>query len=361
MFEDLKSIRFFTQTKISSMNRNLLALIFTFISFHLFAQPGMYFNISGGYGAPALQQTQQGITFEPTSTDPAESIIVPLINQNISDSADMRYKTNLYQGYTSGGALNLVVGYFINPYVGFEIGFSTLLAQKIHGSSTFDGPFSLGKNVTINTTTWSYGITMSPGIRLHACRPDAKVVPYGRFALSLPFWGRTIHELDIQSKNFFNQGRPARAQVRAETQSIFSIGFNGSIGVGYNITKWVRIFGEVAAQYLFVRSGQTALTRYDLTFDGETNSTLDEYKTFSKVTKFVDKLDENSNTTLFGKKRNYTNEPQTNEFVDESKPREELRRAANFSAFGGMIGLAFTIDNKLLKKKKNKQPVPVHQ
>lgn len=342
------------------MNKNLLSIAFAICAFSAIAQPGMYFNISGGYGAPALQQTQQGITFEPTSTDPAESIIVPLINQNISDSATMRYKTNLYQGYTSGGALNVIAGYFINPYVGFEIGFTTLFAQKLKGSSTFDGPFSLGKNVTINTTTWSYGITMSPGIRLHACRPDAKVVPYGRFALSLPIWGKTIHELDIQSKNFLNQGKPANALVRAETQSIFSIGFNGSIGVGYNITKWVRIYGEVSAQYLFVRSGQTELTRYDLTFDGTTTSTLGDYSTFSKVTKFVDKIDENSNTTLFGKKRNFNNEPVTDEYVDESKPREELRRAANFSAFGGMIGLAFTIDNKLLKKKKQKN-VPVNK
>jgi hypothetical protein len=109
-----------------------------------------------------------------------------------------------------------------------------------------------------------------------------------------------------------------------------------------------------------VRSGQTELTKYDLTFDGSTTSTLDNYNTFSKVTKFVDKIDENSNTTLFGKKRNFSNDPLTDELVDESKPREELRRAANFSAFGGMIGLAFTIDNKLLKKKKQKN-VPVNK
>jgi len=337
------------------MNKILLTAILA-ISISISFSQGMYFNISGGYGVPAPQQTQQGITFQPNGDDPAKTIIVPLINQNISDSAAMKYQNNLYQGYTGGGSLNLVTGYMINPYVGFEVGFTTLLGRKLKGTSTFDAPSPLGDNVTVNTKTWSYGLTMSPGIRLHACKPDAKIVPYGRFALSLPLWGKTIHELSIDAPNY--PGIHAKAAIRAETQSVFSIGFNGSIGVGYNITKWVRIFGEVAGQYLFVRSGTTTLTRYDLIFDGfEPVDQLPSFTTFSKVTTFVDKLDETNNTQAFGKSR--VKEKNKESYVEEDKPREELRRAANFSAFGGLIGLSFNIHNSMLKKKK--KPVPVKE
>ncbi len=344
------------------MNKILLTAIFaTGISIS-FSQ-GLYINVSGGYGVPAMQQTQQAVTFQPNGTDPANSIIVPLINQNISDSAAFRFKNNHYSGYANGGTLNLTAGYFINPYIGFEFGFGTLIPRKTHGTSTYDDYNILGPNVTIKSTTWSYGLTMSPGIRFHACKPDAKIVPYARVALALPVWGATKHELDIQGDHFLPKflNQPASATVHTTTKSVFSIGFNGSVGVGYNITKWVRIYGEFAAQYLFVRSGKTTLTKYLLTVDGETTDRMSEFTTFSKETKFVDKLDENSNTELFGKKRVPSNvtDPDLDVYVDESKPREELRRAANFSAFGGMIGFAFTIDNKMWKKKQ--KPVPVKE
>ncbi|MCS6818937.1 MAG: outer membrane beta-barrel protein [Chitinophagales bacterium] len=324
------------------------------------AQPGLFFNVSGGYGAPALQQTLQAITFQPNGTDPAGSIIVPLINQNISDSASLKFQSNAYQGYSNGGTVNFVAGYMISHYVGLEIGFASLFGKKLTGKSVFDDPATLGRNVSINTTTWSYGITMSPSIRLQASRPDAAFVPYGRFGLTIPFWGKTIHELDIAAPDFLNTKLPASAKVRAETQSVFSIGFNGSVGVGYNITTWLRVFGEAIANYLFVRSGKTTLTRYDLTFNGETSDLLPSYTTYSKVTSFVDKLDENSNTTVFGKKRAAANPQPGDKVVNEDAPREELRRAANFSAFGFNLGFTFTINNYLWKKKDKRKPLPLN-
>lgn len=352
------------------MNKILLTVVFS-ISISIGFSQALYFNVSGGYGAPALQQTQQGITFQPNGTDPAESIIVPLINQNISDSALAKFKENKYQGYTTGGNLNLTIGYMINPYVGFEIGFGSLIGKKITGKTIYDNLF-LGDNVTVSTRTWSYGITMSPGIRFHACKPDAKLVPYGRFALSLPFWGATIHELNIDAPKFSNQGR-AIANVRSKTESAISVGFNGSIGLGYNITKWVRIYGEANAQYLFVRSAKTTLEKYQIEsenanvnnllkaihgndFDGNILASKNT-TTFSKEVVFVDKLDENSNTTDFGKERDLDPNNVVANPVDEDSPREELRRAANFSAFGFAIGFAFTINNKMWKKKQ--KPVPV--
>jgi hypothetical protein len=324
------------------------------------SQPGLFFNVSGGYGWPALQPVLQPITFQPNGTDPAGSTIIPLINQNISDSASMRFQSNTYQGYSNGGTVNAVVGYMFSHYIGLELGFASLFGNKIQGASTYDDPLILGRNLTINTTTWSYGVTMSPSIRLQASKPDAKVVPHGRFGLTIPFWGRTIHELEIEAPDFLNTKLPASAVVRSETESVFSIGFNGSIGAGYNISKWLRIYGEAIGNYLFVRSGKTTLTRYDLTFNGETSNLLTSYSTYSKETEFVDKLDENSNTTIFGKKR-ADNALPGEKTVDESAPRQELRRAANFSAFGFNIGLTFTINNWVWKKKKDKQPVPVHQ
>lgn len=339
------------------MKKGLLTVVCIWMVVVSFAQPGLYFNVAGGYSMPALQQTQQAITFQPNGTDPAGSTIIPLINQNISDSASLKFKSNAYQGYSTGGIFSFSAGYFINPYVGFEFGMTTIVPQKSRGTSIYDDNVVLGPKVRINSTTWSHGISTSISARFNACKPSAKVVPYGRFAIVLPVWGTTVHELDIQSTDFLKTKMPASAQIRTETKSVVSVGFNASAGVGYNITKWVRIFGEVAGQYLFVRSGTTTITKYNLTFNGETNDMIPTYSTFSKVTEFVDRLDENSNTTAFGKTRKV---PNSTNNVNEDAPRQELRRAANFSAFSFNVGLTFTIDNKLLKKKKNRQPMPVH-
>lgn len=356
------------------MKKTLLAVLIFGKLTNLLAQPGLYFNVSGGYGWPALQQTQQAITFQPNGTDPAQSIIVPMINERISDSSSNRYKKNLYTGYTNGGNINLLCGYMINPYVGFEVVFSALIGNKLHAESVQDFE-TLGANTSIKTTTWSYGLNMSPSIRFHACKPDAKVVPFGRFGIAIPFWGATMHELNITAPNFTGSGRLGTAYVKAKTESAFSLGFNGSIGVGYNITKWLRVYGEVNGQYLNVRSKKTTLEAYNIyttdpsanfllkaiygsDFDGDVLASPN-ITTFSKETEFVDELNENSNTTIFGKQRKATALPD-DKTVDEDKPRQELRRTANFSAFGFTFGLAFTINNTAWKKKKDKQPVPVH-
>ncbi|HRP39179.1 MAG TPA: outer membrane beta-barrel protein [Chitinophagales bacterium] len=342
------------------MKKELLSIAAIFSVAFLFAQPGLYFNISGGYGWSAPQQNLQVLTFQPSGTDPANSVIIPLINQNISDSASLKFQANKYQGYATGGNINAVVGYMITNYIGVEMGFGGLIGKKLNGKSVYDDPTVLGNNASIVTNTWSYGVTLSPGIRIHACKPGAKVVPFGRFALTLPVWGKTIHELDITSSNFLLTKMPASAKIRTETESVASIGFNGSIGVGYNITKWLRVYGEVLGNYLFVRIGENSLKRYDLTFKGETSDWLPTFSKYSSATEFVDKLDENSNTTIYGKKRKYLAQP-GDKVVDEDKPRQVLRSAANFSAFGFNVGLTFTINNTAWKKKKNKQFVPVHQ
>lgn len=342
------------------MKKELLSITAIFCTAFLIAQPGLYFNVSGGYGWSAPQQNLQALTFQPSGTDPANSIIIPLINQNISDSASLKFQENKYQGYATGGNINAVVGYMITNYIGVEMGFGGLIGKKLNGKSVYDDPTVLGSNASIVTNTWSYGVTLSPGIRIHACKPGAKVVPFGRFALTLPIWGKTIHELDIKSSNFLLTKMPASAKIRTQTESVASIGFNGSIGVGYNITKWLRIYGEVLGNYLFVRIGENSLKRYDLTFNGETTDMLPTFTTYSSTTEFVDRLDENSNTTIYGKKRKNMAQP-GDKVVDEDKPRQVLRSAANFSSFGFNVGLTFTISNTVWKKKKNKQFVPVHQ
>lgn len=338
------------------MIKRMLSLALALTSAAVFAQPGLYFNFSAGYGWPAPQQNLEGITFLPNDTDPAGSTIIPLRNQNTSDSAAFKYQTNTYQGYANGVNINGVVGYMITNYIGVELGFGSLIGNKMKGSYTYDAPSVLGANANIKTETWSRGVSLSPSIRLIAAKPDAKVVPFGRFGLTIPFWGKTTHELNITSHDFVGTKMPANAVIRTETQSIFSLGFNGSVGVGYNITKWLRVYTEVIGNYLFVRTGGTEIKKYELTYKGSTEDMLPAYSTFSRKTKFVDELNENSNTVAYGKKRGSVGE----NTVDEDKPREELRRAANFSAFGLNVGLTFRIDNKLFKK-KNRQPVPVHE
>jgi len=310
------------------------------------AQNG-YIRIGTGYSWNAFQKTGQVLTFQPgVSPDPAYSVILPLLKQDLSDTSGGRFIANVNDGYARGVNVNITGGYMINPYFGVEMGIAYLKGASIKSTSkTSDSPL-LGANSILNTTTSSFGLSLMPSLYLRAAKPEAKVAPFARLGLSLPVYGATTHELNIVAPNSILGN--VKTDIRVRTQSTVSLGINGSVGINYTPIPLISIFAEMNGQYLFVRTQKSTVNKYDLTIDGTTQNVLTSLSTYSTITEFVDRLDENSNTERFGK-GTIANPSPGKPFVDENKPRQTLRTAANFSAIGFNIGLVFNMSKKIFE------------
>jgi hypothetical protein len=310
------------------------------------AQNG-YIRIGTGYSWNAFQKTGQVLTFQPgANPDPAYSTILPLVMQDLSDTSGGQFIANVGDGYARGVNLTITGGYMINPYFGVEMGIAYLKGANIKSTSkTSDSPL-LGVNSILNTTTSSFGLSLMPALYLRAAKPEAKVAPFARLGLSLPVYGATHHELNIDAPNSV-LGNVASV-IKVKTESTVSLGVNGSVGINYTPIPLISIFAEMNGQYLFVRPQKSTIEKYDLTINGSTQNTLAGLTKYSTVTEFVEKIDENSNTERFGKGRIASPVP-GGEYVDEDKPRQALRTGANFSAIGFNVGVVINMSKKIFE------------
>jgi hypothetical protein len=220
----------------------------------------------------------------------------------------------------------------------------------------------LGKSVVVNTQTSSAGFSLMPGFFIRAAKPDAKFAPTARFGLSIPFAGATYHDLEVDAPNAGTSDGvidiPSSTSIRVKTESTFSLGFNGGIGISYTPIPLIQIGAEVNGQYLFVRPQTSTIEKYLLTISGVEEDKLsgtNPLSVYSTQTEFVNKIDENSNTNKFGKGRNSTNDPNCVNCVDESKPRQELRTSANFSTIGFNIAITFNLSKKIFANPTGKK------
>jgi len=312
-----------------------------------------YIRLSGGYSWDAFQKTGQVLTFKPGSgTDPAGSAIVPMFNQNQSGDTSKYYLQNVNSGYAKGGSFSLHGGYMINPYFGVEMGLTYLWGSTINSSAHYNDAL-LGKGATSSTSTYSNGLSIMPGVYLRAAKPEAKIAPFARLGLSLPVFGATFHKLTIDAPNSILG--VVKSEIDVKTESTVSLGVNGSLGISYTPIPILSVFAEMNAQYLFVRPKTSTLTKYNLNISGTDNDMLATLSKFSTVTEFVDKLDVNSNTVVFGKERVGSTPPVAgHNYVDETKAREELRTSANFGAIGFNVGVVINMSKTIfagLKKK----------
>lgn len=322
-----------------------------------------YFRMSSGYSWNAFQKTGQVMTFKPgqgaAGLDPSNSMIVPMINQNTSDTSKWAI-SNVNSGYAKGATINMFGGYMINPYFGVELGLTYLFGSTISSTIIENDP-TLGIGATSTTNTRTNGLSLMPGFYVRAAKPEAKLAPYMRLGLSVPVFGATYHELAIDAPRAelipgLGSYNAIKTQINVKTESDFSIGANGGVGISYRPIPLVTIGIEMNGQMLFVKSKKSTLTKYDLSIDGDKEDRLLKLSTFSTVTEFVDKIDANSNTTTFGKIHQSKDKPQIpgKSYVDEDKPRQVLRTSANFNAIGFSVGVTINMSKDLFKNPTGK-------
>jgi hypothetical protein len=364
-----------------------------------FAQ--FYIAAAGGYAWPGLIKTGTVKGFQPYLSDkiieinkvldPAYADIVDMAdvtrrggtfvvdglgNQTYVDSFATYKKVK--GSYGQGGNFTAGVGYKINKWIAVEIGLNYLWGKEISSTQNIDNFVTLGRNTSIVTKTKSNGLSMMPSVVIYGAN-KSKFTPYIRLGIALPVYGKTVHDIEVASPEppVFLGYRNLVSNLRVETASTVSVGFQGALGISYEPLKFMNVFAEINGAALTVRAKEAVLTKYtidayDIALDKQTHAdriagtgnlpgllgsdpTLNKpLSNYSKVVEFVDAIDNTSNAQDFGKKRDVTKSGQAG-YVDESKNHQQQRVTAPLDAFGFNVGVRFLLSKETLGIKKKEK------
>jgi hypothetical protein len=242
------------------------------------------------------------------------------------------------QGFTSGGAF----GYFFNKYVGAEMGISYFSSKTslVQETTAILGTLKVDANFEAHTNQ----IRLMPSLIVRG--GNTGIQPYARFGLCAPVYGQVDISNNVKydfsyGTTNFDPDNPLYITEQENTivfNGAFSLGYNTAFGIHIPLEKhWsVNIEGELLT--LGIRAGKSAIVATKaITRNAQTNQVtavqdvLDE--SFPHVSEqkveYVDKLTPESNV-----------EGSAN--FDNTKPRNELSRVANYNSFGLHLALRYS-------------------
>ncbi|MBN9293964.1 MAG: outer membrane beta-barrel protein [Flavobacteriia bacterium] len=294
------------------MKKVTLLCALVLASFGVKAQ-GFYADFNVGYGL-GLPGNVLGTT---THTD---------ILNGASTMESKNLKGSLGQGLT----LQLTPGYMFNEHIGVELGINYFLGAKV-----------LINEQTSNFQLTALGINEDYSNRYdHAQSNQLRIIPsviistgtsnkisgYAKAGLVMPVLGSTIVTTDAITAVFTGTAIQ-RTTLAAETEvkGTFSLGFRGAVGLNYNITDNLSIFGELYATGLNIKQKHRVLN--SRTIDGvETTTTM---TTYDKEIEYVKELNSSSNNSTY------------NANISAGSPKQELFAKTNFNQFGLQIGVKY--------------------
>lgn len=200
------------------------------------------------------------------------------------DSTRIIIQRTIFGGFGQGARFSVAGGYMITPYFGVEMEFYYFQGFKQeYGSNT--GP--VGKQY--NRVGYSYQMRATPSLVVQA--PLGKFQPYARFGVLIPFWGRTVIEEDWVLANQDTKSK------QTEVEGKFSVGFESSIGLQYNINDNLGIYIQATYTGLRIRSDKASVVKYETKkTDGTVVNNLDGARTITTKIEFQDVLTRESNT-----------------------------------------------------------------
>jgi hypothetical protein len=375
------------------MRKINLALLLLFVT--VYSSHAQYFTvkIGGGYAWSGLTKTNNIKGFQPLLSpdpndvkkvlDPAYSTIVDFANSTSYGYIDGNNKfvdtagsrSVIHDSYGRGANFSAEVAYVFNPYIAIGLGVNYLFGATITSTQLYGNnfPATLGPNTLITESTRAYGLNLLPNVTIYGAKPQWKVKPYVRVGLAVPIAGNVVHDIHVHSPNALLNTAELNSDLRVETESKFSVGFNAALGVSVTPIPLISIFAEVTNTYLNVAAKASTLTKYTvdsrdlstgettsadrlkgtgklptlITALGGDNNPLTQY---SRVIEFVDDLNTSSNTTDYGKQRDasgtHTNDPT---YVNEKANHEQIRQFAPFSNIGINVGISFNLSKKIFK------------
>ncbi len=118
----------------------------------------------------------------------------------------------------------------------------------------------------------------------------------------------------------------AASSSEMESKGAFSLGFQGALGLGYNLSEKLSLFGELSHVSLKIKGKSSSVTE-NISGGVDVLGLMD---TYDKETVFVDELNSSSNNS------SYNPNP-----VNTGSAREELASTSNYNALFINIGVKF--------------------
>lgn len=334
------------------MKRTLLLVTLLWVS-AASLQAQFTLRLAGGYAWPGFQ-TSEGITgpiIDPLN--PGIDALGPLAN--ITDTINGKAATYkpVKDSYGHGMNFTLGLGYTINKFFNFELGISYLKSVTISANQTrqLTEPAGSGGAVQYlpaylyaHITSNAFGISISPAFTVQAPIKHSKFMPYVRVGISMPVYGGLTDHVTITQNTglAFLQNSPyylgATTNITLKTQGALSLGFNGAVGVKYNILPFISVFVEANGQYLTTRSKSSQITQWDADGVSKIGSAATDRSVYRTQFNFVNQLNGTSNNAQYNP--NYST----------SKPKDDIGPTGAFSNLGLNVGLTFNLSKKTLKK-----------
>lgn len=219
--------------------------------------------------------------------------------------------TNIYGSYGGGTNIGLNVGYMFSEHVGAELGFSYFLGSSVT-STDFTVPTGSATLMAKSTQ-----MRLAPSIIVTT---GGDFALYGKGGLVLPVGGSTTAEYRDDTNPLL------RVEQDFESKGATSVGFQGAIGVSYNLSDNLSLFGELSAVNLRIKSASRSMTKYSV--DGTDFLALAD--TYSKETTFVDELSGSSNNSGY------------NVDFSTASAKEDLASTTNFNGMFINIGVKYS-------------------
>jgi hypothetical protein len=265
---------------------------------------GFYAEISGGYGF-GLGENQLGME---TYTDL---------------TGDESYERSINGTLGSGLNLTIAPGYMFTKYIGAELGINYFLGTETTlNESSSSNPELTGYS---KTTAYSNQFRIIPSLVLNT--GGDKLYGFAKVGFVLPVTGATFGMFDAEQNMTVTPGESiAKVDIETKTVGNFSLGFRGSMGIGYQVTDMISINAEAFYTSLHINANNRVVEKRDI---GGVN-TLEGLPTYATETEFVDELNSSSN--------NASTNPAN---FDSDSPKEEITNPTNFSQIGFQIGVRF--------------------
>ena len=239
-----------------------------------------------------------------------------------SDPSGSIDQANTYYTFAKGPWFNASVGYDFTRCFSADLGISYQL-----GSNEFTQLTVTPMNERVQTFSSSKNLLLNPSLR-YTCNIK-KIKPYGRFGLVLPLNPK------IKVAEQFRGNDPIRMvdldyESEATVIAKKNLGYNGGVGIEYEVSKRFSCWAEVGAQFLQVKQDRKTVDRFFNNMSGQDE--LDILPVNEREFVFKDGISQEDN-------------------MDPNQPSVLIQQAQPFSNFGLQAGLRFRIDNK-------KPPIP---
>lgn len=226
------------------------------------------------------------------------------------------YTKPLYGTLGSGLNITLTPGYMFSEHIGGELGINYFMGNETEVSTTTTSM----SNIYDKSTAKSSQLRLLPSL-IFSTGGD-KLYGYAKTGLVIPVSGSTTGKRDVSTMVGANT---VTTEVETTSKGYASLGFRGSLGVGYNFTDMIGLTLEVYHTSLTIKSKTRTIDSY--TAGGvDMMPFLTEY---DKETNYVEELNSSSNNSS------------TNSDYSTSSAKDEIAGKSNFNQFGVALGVKF--------------------